>query len=735
MWPRVRIARRLWRRFPLVRQYDETDCGPAALLSVLEYWGGSSTLVRLRELAGTDAAGTTLSGLARAAREVGFVARGVRGSYEALMEQRLPCIAHVVLDSGLQHYVVVYRATPTRVVVGDPGRGVHSLEREAFLRIWPSGVVLLLEPTERLASEPSPHWARWAFAYLRREESWLLQSIFLGVLFTVISLITAVFIQWTIDRFIPRRDRSLLLLSGAVLVALQLLRSAASALRQRFLVGLGARIHARMTEDFLTHLFRLPSRFFDTRRAGDIAARLEDSAILHSAALNVVGNAATDSLVLGGSLAFLFVIAPDLGWLLLAVTPAYAGLLLLFARRIRRDQDRALSAYGRLQSSYLDSLTGIEAIRAFRAWRPLAALNARLNESVQAAMERLGLTRASAAVLAELAGGVLATCVLVFGAVRVMGGEWVLGQMVAAYAVVAGVLPSVNRLVETYLSVQQASVAARRLFDLLLVEPEANPGARPFALEARLEIRNGCFQWPRGPALLAGLDLCIERGRLTGLWGPSGSGKSTIVRILERKYALAGGEVLADGIPCEAFELEDYRRNVVAVPEAAKIFNGTIADNLLLGRSPAALERLLARLHACGLSSFFDRFDAGLATVVGESGRQLSSGERQMIALARALLDEPAVLIVDEGIQTIDAEYARRVQRLLEEYAERNAVLLISHDLQLLARCDPVYVLQGGRAVRVAPADLARLDAASRLFGFLPEPGLLAGRCAAGEGR
>lgn len=680
----------------IVRQYDQVDCGPAALLGVLRHHGGDTNLVRVRELAQTDARGTTLLHLMQAAQALGFQARGATGEYDDLARETMPCIAHVVLDGRLQHYVVVYRITPKKVTLGDPGRGLVTLSREEFCAIWVQKAVLLLKPTEGLVRETPPHWLRWIGAHFRREETWLFQSVFLGAVYTLLGLLTALFVQGLIDRFIPEKSYDKILYTGLFLLALQLLRAGAGFLRQRFMIELGRRVNVRVNEEFLAHLFRLPSRFFDTRKTGDITARIHDAIKLQNAILLVFGQSIIDVLVVVGSLGFLLYLAPQLAWVALASIPAYAAIVALAARRVRAQQHEAMKGFAQVEASYIDHLRGIETIRGFNGTGVFARLNTLLFRGFQDSAKQLGHTQARVSLLAELAGGSVVLAALMLGAVLVIEDTLRLGEMMAAYSLLANTLPAVNRLIDANLSLQGAQVAASRLMDLLLVAPEANPGAQPFAMERAVTVQGARFGWPRGQLILRGVDLELPKGRLTGLWGLSGAGKSTLVSILQRNYPLAAGEVRVDDTPAEAVELADYRRQVVSVPETVTIFNGTIADNLLVGRAVADLSELQQRIERTGLAAVLRRFEAGLFTPVGEEGRQLSSGERQLVGLMRALLDEPAVLIVDEGINAIDVHTASLVLDTLARYAREHAVLLITHNLRTLLLADFVYLLENG---------------------------------------
>ncbi|HET6763647.1 MAG TPA: ABC transporter ATP-binding protein, partial [Longimicrobiaceae bacterium] len=556
-------------------------------------------------------------------------------------------------------------------------------------------------------------WLRWISAHFHREETWLYQSLFLAVAYTGLGLLTAVFVQWLVDRFIPLQSLGRVIATGAFLVALQLLRAGAGYLRQRFLVELNKRVSLAVSTEFLAHLFRLPASFFDTRKKGDITARINDAVKIQGALLRVIGGTLVDALVISGSLAFLFVMAPRIGWVALASVPVYGGILLLATRRIHREQREVMAGYAALESSYIDSLDGIGEIRAYRAGGFFAWVNGELYRAFQERTATLGRTQARVSLMAEVAGGLLVIGSLVYGAALVIGGDLKLGQMMAAYSLLAGMLPSVAQLVEANVALQGASVAASRLMDLLLVEPEGTGGTEPFRMQHALELRGAGFTWPKGARLLDGVDLVVERGRLTALCGMSGAGKSTLVKLLERTYPLTDGTLSVDGRPADAVSLDSWRRGVATVPETVKVFNGTLADNLLVGRPVPSAAWLDARLGELGFAPFLQRFAAGLATPLGEDGRQLSSGERQVVGMIRALLEEPDVLVMDEGINAIDVQLAGAILQALSAYARDHAVLLISHNLRTLMRADVLYLLEAGTMVeRGAP--LALLDGATR---------------------
>ena len=702
----TRSYNRLLNRYPLARQYDQVDCGPACLLSILRSYGGDAGLTRIRELSGTDANGTTLLGLRRAALTLGFEARGATGDYDALRRETLPCVAHVILH-GRPHYVVVYDALEQRVRVGDPASGVRWMTRQEFQQIWPQQTVLLLIPGRELSSEPTPHWMLWFVKRLRHTNGWLVQSVFLGLVYTMLGLVTAIVVQRLIDDLIPAQDARRILAAGAFLTGVQLIRSLVGYLRQRFLVGLSRRAAAAMAEEFLERLFQLPARFFDTRKLGDITTRLQDASRIQASVLHVLGSTTIDILVTLLSLVIVFRYSSLLGWTALILLPPFILLTGVVARRLRREQHEALGAYGRLQASYVDAIDGIETIRNHGVGRLFSRLHCILFGVFQTRIERLGLTHATVASKLDGVGGALLVVVLTAGALEVLRGELELGAMIACYSLVASVLPSLQRVTDSVFNLQAGAAAAQRLQDLLLSEPEDDPGCRPFRMATELRLEQAHFEWPHGGPLLRGAGLTLTRGGIIGLTGPNGSGKSTLVRILTRSYPIAEGRLWVDDIPAEEIKLREYRTNVGVIPEAVKIFNGTLGDNLVLSEPGLSPEELGVRLQALSTNSFIGRFPAGFGTVLGEDGRRVSAGERQMIGLIRTLIAQPAVIIVDEGLNSLDPHMFELARSLLQAHAKQGAVLLVSHDPAVLGLADQVFVLDRGVITAEIPARAA----------------------------
>lgn len=683
-------------KYPLIKQYDQKDCGPAVLLSIIKYYEGNSSLPHLRELCNTNLHGTTMLDIVNSAKVVGFKAMGAAGEYNDLLNEKMPCIAHVIINDTLNHFVVIYKIKNNKIFIADPGKGRYWLSKDEFLKIWKNKSVVLLEPEKEIINQRVPDWYNWLYTYLQKESSWVYQSLFLGVIYTVLGLLTAIFVQLLLDKFIPQKDYSKILFSGGFLITILIIKSIAGYLRQRFMIVLNKKINTNINADFLEHLFRLPKKFFDSRKIGDITARINDAIRIQNAVMQVVGISIIDILMIVGSFSLMFYFSSLLALLSLAIVPIYGFILLSNVRKLKNEQNDVMKGYSAVESMYINSLKGIDEISSYNAGGYYTKINKLLFGDYQEKIKVLGFTQANLSFFAEVFSSLIIVGLLTGGALLVIEGDFLIGEMMAAYSLLANIIPAVNRFVNTNIVLQETSIASTRLMDMLIVEQENENGNSEFSLNEKLSVKKGSFSWNGREYLFTNISLEIKKGEITALWGKSGSGKSTLVKILQRKYKLNSGAIFIDDKNSQEINLFQYRQNIGIVPQSIRIFTGTIAENILIGREIKDYAFLEKRIVEVGLYTFYNKFDYGLATMIGEDGRELSGGELQLLSITRALLLEPSILIIDEGLSGIDVEYERLIFSVLKNYSKNNAVLLITHNLYSILKTDYVYVLADG---------------------------------------
>ncbi len=638
--------------------------------------------------------------LIEAARRLGFDASGVRGEYTDLLREKMPCIAHVVRDEKSTHYVVIYALNPKRILLGDPARGLYKLNQVQFIKIWQQQAIILLRPHTTVFKQITPVWFEWIWPYLGHYKSWIAQSVFLGIVYSVLSLIMAVFMQKIIDVFIPSADISKITISGILLIFLITLKSLLGYFRQFFLISLNTKLGLRLNSDFINHVLRLPRRFLDMYRVGDITSRLNDIMRIQQGVVQIIGITIIDLMILAVSLALIFVFSIKIALITLLAMLVYTLFLLLNMKNLNHKQHAVLQSFSEVQSTYINTIQGYDEILNFNAACLFSEKNCLSFSHYQKQQQLLGLLRSKLALGAEQLGNMMMLVLLITGSIWVIKEELWLGQLMACYSLVAGIIPSLNRLIEGSVSWQITAIAVQRILDLLHMEKEKDTGSMIWSAIEKIKIKNAGFNWSPHKHLIDDVSFNLQRGKITALWGPIGSGKSTLMQILQRKYLLSAGEIITGDQASDEINLLVYRQKIGIVPQQVKVFDGTLAENIMLGRRIAGREEFTALMSKYNFDDYIRKFEHGLLTLLGENGRHLSGGELQMLGLARAFLFEPDVLMIDEGLNALDAEMEKTVFHLIKEYARTHLVLICTHNLTMITRVDYIYVLDKGRILQ-----------------------------------
>lgn len=683
-----------------VRQTDLTDCGAACLATVARVHGLKIPIALIRQYAGTDRRGTNVLGLVEAAQRLGFEARGVRGSVEALAQVPLPCIAHTT-QAGLLHYVTILRVAAGIVTVADPARGIvrHPLNR--FRTIW-SGVLILLVPAPTFQRGNACSGRRRGLFLLLSKNRLLLFETFLATVFlTLLGLGTSLYLRVLLDRVLVTRDEWLFRWLSAGLLILVLIRAAFGAVRGALSAYVSRAVDLSLMLTYYRRVLAMPLEFFETRASGEILSRLADAVkvrmMICSSTLTLLIDAAT----MAAGFTVLLCFNSRLAWSVLLAVPVMASVLFVASRPLRRAQRSALELAAELQSRLVESIAGIATIKAFRTekkegQKAEAALVRLLRETFGAAL--WGVASGSAG---EIVTSLALVALLWNAGWLVLGGKLTPGQMVACYSVLLYMLQPLNRLADLNQQIQDAWIAAERLYDILDLRPEsAEDRGKPVptsGITGRIDLQKVAFRYGTREPVLREITLSIPPHSLLAIVGESGSGKSTLARLLMRFYDPQAGQIRIDGHDLREFDLDSLRSQIGYVDQDAFFFSGTIEENLMPGDHRGEMEAAVRAVRAVGLEEFVSRLPQCLGTRVGERGLALSSGQRQRLAIARALVSDPPILVLDEATSHLDPDAERHILRLLQSLKQRKTIILIGHRLAVASHADRIAVLRDGR--------------------------------------
>ena len=328
------------------QQQDEQDCGVACLLWLTKYYGGNTSFDNLRKLSGTNITGTTLLGLYQAANQCGFAADGCEADMAVLIEHDSPCILHVVIDEKINHYLICFGTNSQqgepKFVMGDPAKGIAYYTQKELDKIWQSKACLILKPnnTFKIETAIKAEKKKWLLQLVKDDVTLLSISAALGIGIAVLGISMAIFSQRLIDDIIPKSNFLKLNLGIALLAMLLIIKEGLSVLRQLFLLRQSKDFNIRIIDFFYNHLLRLPKSFFDTRKIGELSARLNDTSRIQSVITQLAGNMIIDALVVIVSFVFIFIYSWQVGIICLCFMPVFYSLIYFKAPRYKRRKEQ-----------------------------------------------------------------------------------------------------------------------------------------------------------------------------------------------------------------------------------------------------------------------------------------------------------------------------------------------------------------------------------------------------------
>ena len=540
------------------------------------------------------------------------------------------------------------------------------------------------------------------FAYLKRYPWLAAGTLLCAILGTLMLIVFPTVARWIINDVIrgnhPEKLMPLILLAAAAFV----LQHGFNILRIILNNTFEQKVIFDLRSDLYSHIQLLPLRWFDNRATGDLMTRvIEDVNSVERMLIDGIEQGVVAALQVVIVMAMMFYLDVKLALLALAPFPLLiAGALTytLTAHRRYRLQRRAASAMNALLH---DNLSGIRQIKSFAREGEQHARFNRVSDQLRHAtlvVMRVWAIYSPSMSMLEAMGAVL---VLGFGGHAVLSGTLQLGDLVASLMYMAFLYEPASRLHQLNQLVQAGRAAGERVFEIL--DEPTEPGRTGEEVSPRIagDIRyeDVSFSYAEGLPALSHVSFHARPGETVALVGATGAGKSTLVNLLVRFYEFTSGEIYIDRKPIREYGLRTLRESIGVVTQESFLFNGSIRENLLMGKPNASEAELWRAVDAANARSFIERLPKGLESVVGERGVKLSVGEKQRLSIARALLKDPPILILDEATASVDTATERLIQEALEHLMANRTSIVIAHRLSTIVRADQILVLDRGRII------------------------------------
>lgn len=700
-------------RYYCIKQHDISDCGAACLATVSKQYGLKTSITRIREAAGTDKQGTNAYGVIKAAESLGFQAKGVKGDKESFFSEfPLPCIAHVIVDGGLLHYVVLHKVTKKKVIIADPGRGLVKLQPEEFFgevheegkppKYQWSGVLILLVPSDSFQKGNETKGGLFArfFHLLKPQKGLLLQVFVASLLLTLLGILGSFYYKVLMDDILPDGLRKTLHIVSLGVILLNLFKVLLSAVRSQLLLYLSQKLDVALLLGYYNHVLELPMNFFGTRKVGEIISRFNDASKVRDAISGAVLTIMIDTLMAVAGGIILYMQNGLMFGVTVIVLLLYCIIVLCFNKKYRRLNEKQMEDNAQLTSYMIESLNGIQTVKAFNAERKVHLNTETKFVRLLRSIFHLGTVsnlQGSLVGFVELAGGIV---ILWVGGYAVIQGDMTMGQLITFNSLLAYFLSPVKNLINLQPQMQTALVASDRLGEILDLEVERaaeEHKIKEMRLAGDITFQNITFRYGTRRPVLENVSLRIGKGERIALVGESGSGKTTLAKLLLNLYQAEEGEILLCGRNVQDLQLELLRDRIAYIPQETFLFSGSIMENLRLGNEDATVEEIMEAAGKAQAHEFINQLPLRYETRLEENGSNLSGGQRQRLAIARAILRKPDILIMDEATSNLDSVTERVLERTIEEHLKGTTQIIIAHRLSTIRHCDCIYVMEQGR--------------------------------------
>ena len=741
-------------RYTYVRQHDTTDCAAASLAMVCLHYKKEITITRLRDMMGTDMKGTNLVGLQKAANELGFNTAAVRVDRENFLSDfTLPCIAQVITDQGLTHFVVIFKKTTIKdddarrkhvlkeeekkadaskkykckdyVVIGDPAKDLEKISLDDFYKNF-TGVLLLMNPTSEFKggkakkagasingtstdanakgdkSTGKYHMLKRYFDLLWPQKKLFIYAILCSVILTVIGIVSTVFNKALMDEVLPYGLKNLLVTLILVFSVVNLTSNLLSTVRQWILIFLSIRIDIPLMLGYFEHVYKLPMKFFATRKTGEITTRYSDASTIKSVLTNIAMTIVMDVVMAVGVGIVLFRMNSSLFSLTLFSTALSLLLVIIFKQPYKRINEETMQQSAMLNSQMIESLRGIETIKCNACEdRELEALEREYIKSLKISL-RSSKIRTGQSLVSMVISTLLNMVTTYVGIMQVLNGELTLGGYMA-FTTLSGYFTSpVSDLISMQMSIQEADISMKRLTEIMDYESEQaedEEHTEMEQIEGDIEFKDVTFRYGNRSPALNHISFTIPQGQKVALVGSSGSGKSTITKLLLKYYEPESGEIDVNGINLNEYTNASVRRAISYVPQNVELFSKTLFENIRISRPEATLEQVKDAAKKADAHEFIRKLPLQYNTYLEEAGNGLSGGEKQRIALARAFLKDSNLYILDESTSSLDFGTENTIFDMIYNQLADKSMLIVAHRLSTVRDCDQILVMDHGEIV------------------------------------
>ena len=683
-------------KYPFVKQEGAKECGVASLLMLIKYYHGYINIDYLKEITKTNRNGTTLYHIVRALREIGFDADGIKCDYTTLLNSKinLPFICSVIVDNSYKHFIVVYEISKKCIIIGDPSIGIRKVTHSYFKTIYNNALVIS-KPIKKLPimSDSKNYNLN---KIIKRNKEIILIVVLYSLFITIFSIINSFYFGKLVENL--DTSKTLIFTIFIIYFIISFVKSILEYIKNRLFLFLNKRIDLELTIDIFKSILSLPYKHYKNHTTGDIISRINDLYNLKDFAAKFMICLFIDLPISIVSLILMLKLNISLFKISFTILILNILFIIIFKKITYVPIIKLKSLKSNDTSNMLDSISGYETINGINIKR---IINSKvINSHIKYINYEENFSKII--IFRELLKNIINDLGIIIidyiGIVLVYDGKMTLSILITFNTIMSYLFISIKNILEVCFSLNDFKTSVKRINDIM-IQKKDNGFLNTFE-KGDIKIRNLVYTFDDINNTLNDVSLDIKDKEKLLVIGKSGSGKSTLFKIIKGYYKVGYDKITINDIDINNYKYDVLQNNIVYVNSNEIIFNDTLLNNININMKDA--KEVINVCKICEIKQIIENSNLGFNMLIEDSGFNLSNGERQRIALARALLCNFEILILDESLNQVDVLMEKRILKKLFDYYKNKTIIFISHRLNNIELFDHIIEIRKGKIIKNA---------------------------------
>lgn len=661
---------------------------------IINFYGGNLPIDQIRDLTKTNKNGTTAFHIIEACKSIGFNAEGIKTALEQLNKENLilPCIAHVVIDGKYKHFVVIYKIDfkNKKIIIADPSCSIKKITFSEFQKMW-SGVLITLYPLKKLPLTQNISFIDFLLKIIKLHKTFVFNIIMLSIFITIFSVISSFYMKNILDAI----NYNNLTIIFIFFLFINIFKILSDFFRNKLLIYLNQKIDLLLTLDTYKKIISLPYNYYHTRTTGDIISRVNDLSIIRNMITKVSLSLFIDLPLALVTFIIFYIINTKLFFISLIIVFIYLLLMIFSKNRITNNINTIQVNKSETMSYMIETINGFETVKSVGNEAQIIDKFEKKYVKFLKNIFKFDNYNNTISILKDLVNVIGYLTIIYVGAKMVILGNLTFGDLLVFVNLLNYFLEPIKNIIDLNSEIKEAKNSLRRILELFKNENKKQTFIDNVKVK-EISFNNLSYSYDYKEKQLKKINLKLKKQKILIL-GKSGSGKSTLFKLLMRYYEIPRNQITINGYDINDYKDDVIKQNFSYISQNEILYTDSIYNNLKIDKNITE-EQIIEISKKCFIDEFLN--DLGLNMLIEENGYNLSGGQRQRIILARALLKNFEVLIIDEGLSQMDINLERKILKNLFKMYENKMIIVISHRLDNMDLYDRVIELKNGEIVK-----------------------------------